>query len=171
MDLPAGARFRPLKEDALGDELFLLTILGSAFWSTEHGKYCASPHTIPIRAPSLPHTGKFLRKKKKFAFLSICCRGQLNPFAQCQQGGKVITRTEQDLETRIHVSLCWHAAFGLLGWDHLSLALGSLTSAPRTNKPWCKTWSRWDLSICWVGGKERLLPPALGGERSQQARW
>lgn len=148
MDLLAGTRFHPLKEDALGDELFLLTILDLAFWLTEHGKYCASPRTIPIRVPSLPHKGKFLRKKKKFAFLSIHCQGQLNPFAQCQQGGRFSTRMEQDLETRIRVPLCWHTALRSLGWDHLSLALGSLTSAPRRKEPWCKIQSRWDPSIC-----------------------
>lgn len=147
----------------------MLTILGLAFWSTEHSKYCASPRTVPIRAPSLPHTGKFLRKKKKFAFLSIRCRGQLNPFAQCQQGGKFITRTEQDLETGIRVPLCWHAALRLSGWDHLSLALGSLTSAPRRNKPRYKTWSRWDLSVCWIGGKEKLFPPSLGGGETRDS--
>lgn len=168
MDLPAGARFRRLKEDALGDELFLLTILGSAFWSTEHGKYCASPHTIPIRAPSLPHTGKFLRKKKKFAFLL--------PRA-AQSFCTVPTRRKGYHEDGAGFG-DQDPCFPLLARCLWLVGVGSPLSGPwelnlcsKDKQAMVQTWSRWDLSICWVGGKERLLLPALGGERSQQVRW
>lgn len=130
----------------------VLMILGLAFCLTEHNKCCALPCAIFI---SMLYTWNIFEKKEEICICIYSVPRAAQSFPTRGGNNEEGLAVEQGRIWGLESMFPFADTLPLTsGWDHLSLALRSLTSLPSRRKKSCyKPRRRWDSSICQVRGE------------------